>query len=98
MIRNILMVAAIHLIFSVGHGQTAGSVSFRKIQLNPQFYSEGINYGDINKDGIQDIVSGPYWYPGPDYAQKLAFRLPNPAPFDSTVDSTKDSDCYLVFI
>ena len=100
MIRRILAVMAIHFMFSLGYGQiiNAGPASFRKIQLNPQFYSEGINYADINKDGVLDIISGPYWYPGPGYTQKLAFRLPNPAPFDSTVDSTKDSDCYLVFI
>lgn len=100
MIRRILMVVAIHFMFSVTYGQiiNAGPASFRKIQLNPQFYSEGINYADINKDGIQDVVSGPYYYPGPGYTQKIAFRLPNATPFDSTVDSYKDSDCYLVFI
>jgi hypothetical protein len=70
-----------------------GSLHFRKLRLNPQFYSEGINVGDVDHDGILDIVSGPYYYPGPDFARKVAFREPRATPFDST----GDSDCYSVF-
>jgi len=32
---------------------------FDKIQLDFEFYSEGIDFGDVNNDGIIDIVSGP---------------------------------------
>lgn len=41
--------------------------SFKKIQLTNKFWSEGASFGDFNKDGINDIVSGPYWYEGPDF-------------------------------
>jgi hypothetical protein len=41
---------------------------FRARQLTDMFYSEGIAVGDINRDGIPDVVSGPFYYPGPDYA------------------------------
>jgi hypothetical protein len=44
--------------------------SFKKIQLTDKFWSEGANFGDFNKDGKQDIVSGPYWWEGPDYKQR----------------------------
>ncbi len=94
MIRRTLAAATIPFRIVLGHGQSSGPASFRKIQLNLQFYSEGINFGDLNRDGIQDIVSGPYWYPGPNYTLKTAFRLPKSTPFDSTVDS----DCYLIFL
>ena len=66
---------------------------FSKFRLNPQFYSEGINTGDLNRDGIQDVISGPYWYPGPAFTQKLTFRAARVAPFDTT----GDSDCYAIF-
>lgn len=78
----------------IGHGQTDGPVPFRKIQLNPQFYSEGINFGDLNRDGKQDIIAGPYYYPGPDFTAKTAFRPPKAAPFDYA----GDSDCYSIFV
>lgn len=68
-------------------------LAFRKLRLNPQFYSEGINTGDFNNDKVPDIAAGPYWYPGPDFARKLSFRAPRSAPFDSA----GDSDCYSLF-
>lgn len=40
---------------------------FKKIQLSDLFWSEGANYGDFNKDGKMDVVSGPYWWEGPDF-------------------------------
>jgi hypothetical protein len=67
--------------------------SFLKIQLNPDFYSEGINYADINRDGKLDIIAGPYWYPGPDFKTKVPFRQPRATPFDIS----GDSDCYTIF-
>jgi hypothetical protein len=70
-----------------------GPVPFRKFRLNPQFYSEGINFGDFDRDGKPDIAAGPYYYPGPDFARKVAFRLPRNAPFDTS----GDSDCYSLF-
>ena len=41
--------------------------SWKKIQLSEHFWSEGANFGDFNKDGKMDIVSGPYWWEGPDF-------------------------------
>jgi hypothetical protein len=40
---------------------------FRRIQLTDTYYSEGVSIGDINGDGITDVVHGPYWFAGPDY-------------------------------
>ena len=44
--------------------------SFDKIVVSEQFYAEGANYGDFNQDGVMDVVSGPYWYEGPDFKKK----------------------------
>ena len=41
--------------------------SFKKIQLTDKFWGEGASFGDFNRDGKMDIVSGPFWYEGPDY-------------------------------
>ena len=40
---------------------------FTKIQLHDQFWSEGANAGDLNNDGVKDIIAGPWWWPGPDF-------------------------------
>lgn len=44
--------------------------TFTRKQLTPTYYSEGANAGDLNHDGIADIVYGPYWFAGPDYTVK----------------------------
>jgi hypothetical protein len=41
--------------------------SFKKIQVTDKFWSEGAYDGDFNRDGKMDIVSGPFWYEGPDF-------------------------------
>lgn len=70
------------------------AASFRKVTLNPQFYSEGIHFGDLNRDSAQDIIAGPYWYPGPTFTEKKTFRTPRATPFPIS----GDSDCYTIFL
>lgn len=56
--------------------------TFRRLQLSDQFWCEGANFADFNRDGVNDIVSGPWWYEGPGftnrhelYALKTTFKL-----------------------
>lgn len=37
-------------------------VHFEKRVLTGQYYCDGINAGDFDRDGHMDIVAGPYWY------------------------------------
>jgi hypothetical protein len=45
------------------------SSHFRKQMLNPLYYSWGPPVADINRDGVPDIVVGPYYYLGPNYTE-----------------------------
>ena len=47
--------------------------TFTKIQLSDQFWSEGATAGDLDNDGVRDIVSGPYWWRGPDFKQRREY-------------------------
>jgi hypothetical protein len=40
--------------------------TFHRTQLSDKFWCEGATFGDLNRDGKGDIISGPYWYEGPD--------------------------------
>lgn len=42
-------------------------VKFHTTRLADKFHCEGAHFGDINRDGKMDVVSGPYWYQGPDF-------------------------------
>jgi hypothetical protein len=54
--------------------------TFKRQQLTDEYYSEGVNAGDINRDGHPDVVHGPYWYEGPSFEQKHEIYPPKPQP------------------
>jgi len=39
-------------------------------QITNKFWAEGACVGDVNKDGKMDILSGPFWYEGPDFSKR----------------------------
>lgn len=47
--------------------------TFTKQKLTDVFYSEGASFGDFNRDGAMDVVSGPFWYEGPAYTKRHEF-------------------------
>ncbi len=52
--------------------------TFDRQPLTDTYFSEGANAGDINRDGIADIVYGPYWFAGPDFKSKQEIYQPLP--------------------
>ena len=54
------------------------AVHFQTRFLDRSFYCEGAAVGDFNKDGHKDVVSGPFWYAGPDFNDKHTIYKPNP--------------------
>src|SRR5690606_21394077 len=62
------------------------SVTFQRIELTREFLAEGANGGDFDRDGVMDVVAGPYLYRGPDFKSRHVVYLPQsesePVPFD----------------
>ena len=50
----------------------------QRLLLSEKFFSEGATFADIDSDGHQDVVSGPYWYAGPDFRQRQAYTNAKP--------------------
>ncbi|MFO0939152.1 MAG: PVC-type heme-binding CxxCH protein [Pirellulales bacterium] len=59
---------------------------FVKQQLSDVYYSEGVAVGDINGDGQNDVVYGPYWFAGPDFKTKHEIFAPVPQPMEKYSD------------
>jgi hypothetical protein len=86
--------------------------SFKKVQLTDQFWAEGADIGDFNRDGKMDVISGPFWYEGPDFTKRHEYR-PATATFsrkksdgsDETIPGFEGglgiknaySDCFLIY-
>ncbi len=54
--------------------------AFSRQRLSTEFYCEGANFADFDRDGHGDVVSGPFLYYGPDFVQKA--EIYSPKPFD----------------
>src|SRR4051812_40330598 len=53
-------------------------VTFQKLTLTSEYWCDGLNAADINRDGKLDVVAGPFWYEGPDFNTRHAFYEPVP--------------------
>lgn len=84
--RSVLTAAALSLA-----GTVFAEVTWKSVQLDGKFYSEGGAVADIDKDGSMDVVSGPFWYAGPDF--KIRHEIFEP----KEVDPHTYSDVFLQF-
>ncbi|MFT5129892.1 MAG: hypothetical protein ACI8W8_003521, partial [Rhodothermales bacterium] len=51
-----------------------------RLHLTDTYTAEGANIADINGDGAADIICGPWWYAGPDFAAKHEIYPPKAFP------------------
>ena len=66
-------------------------LSWKKIEVERVFRSEGVGVGDINKDGKLDIAIGDVWYEAPDWKRHTIRE-------ERTFDLLKYSECFGCFI
>jgi len=45
-----------------------------KSVLTTDFVTEGVSAGDLDGDGVPDLVGGPFWFKGPDFKQAVRYR------------------------
>ncbi|HPF47610.1 MAG TPA: VCBS repeat-containing protein [Emcibacteraceae bacterium] len=46
-------------------------IKFRHVKLDGEYNSEGASVADINNDGLNDVVTGHYWYEAPDWTRHV---------------------------
>ena len=60
------------------HAEQPKLHKFQRQQLTKTYFSEGANAGDVNRDGVADVVYGPYWFAGPEFKQRREIYEPVP--------------------
>jgi hypothetical protein len=87
--------------------------TFKKVQITDKFWAEGADFGDFNHDGQIDVVSGPFWYEGPDFKKRHeiwlatnSFKLKQSDGTEKTIagfegalgEKNTYSECFLTFV
>ncbi len=72
-IKRVWFAAVVSLVTQGSHAADYTIHAFKKIQLTDKFWAEGVAIDDIDRDGHTDLISGPYWYEGPDFRKRHQF-------------------------
>jgi hypothetical protein len=72
---------------SIASGEDRVLHRFERRQLTNTYYSEGAGAGDIDGDGVTDIVYGPYWFAGPQFQEKHEIYPARPQPTERYADN-----------
>ena len=62
-----------------GHLSAVIAAGFEERLLSPAYHGEGAQFGDLNRDGQPDLVSGPYWFEGPEFHTRNTYYLLDPS-------------------
>src|SRR4051812_34448202 len=65
---------------------------WQKLRLSEEFFAEGSAVGDLNRDGVPDVIAGPYWYEGPAFGARHELYAP------VAFDPMKYSDNFFAFV
>lgn len=84
--RRLMTLSLWCAIASVSHAQEFSVHEFKRQRLTETYFSEGTAVGDLNGDGIKDIVYGPYWFAGPSFTEKQEIYTPKPQPMEQYAD------------
>ncbi|WP_052573036.1 VCBS repeat-containing protein [Haloferula sp. BvORR071] len=56
--------------------------------VSKDFLSEGLGAGDIDGDGVKDLVAGAFWFKGPDFKEAKQYRPGAPASIEAYMEDS----------
>ncbi|MDB6079447.1 MAG: repeat-containing protein [Akkermansiaceae bacterium] len=64
------------------------STDWKKMTVTGDFLTEGLSTGDIDGDGIPDLVAGAFWFRGPEFNEARPYRPGHAQPVDTYMEDS----------
>jgi Domain of Unknown Function (DUF1080) len=91
--RDLLLFDLLQRVAGVPGAKKSGSH-----QLADLFYAEGVAVGDLNRDGHDEVVAGPFYYLGPDFSVARELYPPTPINPQGPRERGNYSNCFLAYV
>ena len=76
------------LALACSYAKLAERPAWRKQVLTKNFLTEGLSAGDLDGDGVKDLVAGAFWFKGPEFRQAKLYRPGRAMPIDAYMEDS----------
>lgn len=76
------------LVVAISLAQGPTGKGWKKQVVSRDFLSEGLSSGDLDGDGVADLVAGAFWFKGPDFREALNYRPGHAMPVKSYIEDS----------